>query len=182
MNLDVLAPGWIVIALLALLTAAAIEDAARLRISNLISIAVLLLAFVAIAIAGPQAALWQNLLVFAILLTVGTFLFGLGKLGGGDVKLLAATALWFPLAGALRFVLAVMIAGGVLALIVLALRWFSWSDGAQQRFVILRRKAGIPYGVAIAAGAALAILFAQDPGERRPASPLSNWDLARPAQ
>ena len=48
-------------------------------------------------------------------------------------------------------------AGGVLALIVIALRAFGWSEGLRQRVVLLRPKAGIPYGVAIAAGALIAM-------------------------
>ncbi len=166
MNLPYLVPQWLVLALLALLALAAIEDAVRLRISNLLSLAVLLLGFVAIAVVGPQASLWENIVVFAASLIVGTLLFARGKLGGGDVKLLAATSLWFDLGGALRLFICVALAGGVLALLVLAVRMFGWSERARERVVILRPKGGIPYGVAIAAGAAAAVLFLQ-PAEPR---------------
>ena len=52
-------------------------------------------AVVAAVMAGPELALWQNLVVFLALLAVGTPMFAAGKLGGGDVKLLAAVGLWF---------------------------------------------------------------------------------------
>ena len=178
MNLGALAPAWILWLLTGLLAVAALQDSARLRISNLLPIAILLLGFVAIALVGPAFALWQNLLVFVATLTLGTLLFGMGRLGGGDVKLLAATALWFDLGGAWRFVLAVMIAGGVLALLVLAVRMIGWSEAARRRFVILTPKGGIPYGVAIAAGAVLALLLVRSADA--PARPLDNWTLARP--
>ena len=176
MNLDILAPNWAVIVLMALLAAAAIQDAMQLRISNLLSAAVLVLGVVAIIVVGPEIRLWENLVVFVVTLAVGTLLFSRKILGGGDVKLLAATGLWFHLGGALRFFVSVAIAGGLLALIIIIVRQFNWSDSAQQRFVILRRRGGIPYGVAIAVGAAMSILMVQAADDRRPA-PLDNWNL-----
>ena len=169
-----LAPQWAVVALLALLTLAAVEDAARLRISNLISIAVLLLGVVTAIMIGPRLSLWENLLVFVIALTVGTFMFSAGKMGGGDIKLFAAVSLWFDLGGALRLLIAVAIAGGILAFFIIALRMMNWSEGARERAVVLRAKGGIPYGVAIAAGAALALLMAQSAAGS--ADPLHNWN------
>ena len=68
-------------------------------------------------------------------------------MGGGDVKLAAAAALWFSPVTTLKFLVFMSIAGGLLTLVVML----------SHR---LRRKAGrpeIPYGVAIALGA-LAIL------------------------
>ena len=80
-------------------------------------------------------------------------------LGGGDVKLLAAVGLWFDLAGAARMLLAVVLAGGALAVLILLLRSFSWSEGAKARVHLLRPRGGIPYGVAIAAGALTAMVM-----------------------
>ena len=73
--------------------------------------------------------------------------FYVGMMGGGDVKLAAALALWFSPVSTLRFLVIMSIAGGVLTLVLMVLHR-------------LRKKAGrpeIPYGVAIAIGA-LAIL------------------------
>lgn len=153
MNLAVEAPQWLALIVAVLLLAAAAEDAVRLRISNLIVLLVLVGAIVAAAVTGPELSLWQNLLVFLGLLGIGTPMFAAGKLGGGDVKLLAVVGLWFDFAGALGMILAVALAGGLLALVVLILRSFGWSEEIRRRVVLLRPGGGIPYGVAIAAGA-----------------------------
>jgi prepilin peptidase CpaA len=157
MNLIAIAPLWFVMLLGALLLAAAAQDAAQLRISNVIVGLVFAGALIAMIIVGPRLALWQNLAVFTGLLAIGIPMFAAGKLGGGDVKLLAATGLWFDLAGAFQMFVAVLIAGGLLAMLVLALRLFGWSESARRRVIMLRPKAGIPYAVAIAAGALLTI-------------------------
>lgn len=156
MNLIILSPVWLAWILAALLTAAAIEDSVRLRISNLLVVGIIAGAVVAMILAGPKIALWQNFAVFAGLLILGTPLFAIGKMGGGDVKLLAATGLWFDLRGAMLMVASVLIAGGILALLIILARLFRWSDSARERIHLLRRGGGIPYGVAISAGALIA--------------------------
>ena len=157
MNLAAEAPLWLALIFSILLIAAAVEDAARLRISNLTVLLVIVAAVVAAVVAGIRLDVWQNLLVFAVLLVVGTPLFAAGKLGGGDVKLLAAAGLWFSIESAAWMLIAVMLAGGALAILVLVLRTFAWSEAARERIVLLRPKGGIPYGVAIAAGALIAM-------------------------
>ncbi|MFC7536369.1 prepilin peptidase [Sphingomonas sp. GCM10030256] len=180
MNLAVLAPQWMTFALLALLALAAAEDAVRLRISNLISLAVLLLGIGAMWAVGFRLSLWENLLVLAAVLAVGTWLFSSGRMGGGDIKLFAATGLWFDLEGALLLLVSVALAGGLLALFILAIRMVSWSEGAKERVLVLRPKGGIPYGIAIAAGAALAVMVAQ--AAATTADPLTNWSAVPKAR
>jgi prepilin peptidase CpaA len=156
-NLTAEAPQWLALILAILLIAAALEDAVRLRISNLTVGLVLVTAIGAAIAAGFDLRLWQNLVVFLALLAVGTPMFAAGKLGGGDVKLLAAAGLWFDFAGAVWLLVAVALAGGVLALLVLVIRSFNWSEEIRRRAVLLRPGGGIPYGVAIAAGALIAM-------------------------
>ena len=158
MNLFATAPLWLAWLLAALLVAAAAEDAVRLRISNILCLGVFAAAIVAIIVQGPEISLWQNALVFAAILAAGTLLFGRGKIGGGDVKLLAALGLWCNLDAALIMMSGVFISGGVLALLVLAARTFA-PAGASARVVVLKPGGGIPYGVAIAAGALLTLVF-----------------------
>jgi prepilin peptidase CpaA len=155
MNLVALAPFWLVSVFLVALAAAALEDGWRLRISNLIPLTIIILAIVAIVIAGPRIALWQNLTLFAALLVIGTFLFSARLLGGGDAKLLASCGLWFDLSGGWRMLVIVAIAGGVLAMLILSMRLVV-TEGAR-RWIPLKPKSGVPYGVAIAAGTAVAI-------------------------
>jgi prepilin peptidase CpaA len=82
-------------------------------------------------------------IVFALL--AGAFY--VGMMGGGDVKLAAALALWFPPAGTIKFLVFMSVAGGVLTLGILAWHRAQRREGRPQ----------IPYGVAIAVGG-LAIL------------------------
>jgi prepilin peptidase CpaA len=68
-------------------------------------------------------------------------------MGGGDVKLAAALALWFPPRVTLHFLVLMSIAGGVLTLGLLVWHRVKEREGRPE----------IPYGVAIAFGG-LAIL------------------------
>jgi prepilin peptidase CpaA len=158
MNLLAEAPMWTAWLLAALLVLAAVQDLAQLRISNLFPIALILLAVVTAAVAGPRVELWQNLLVFVGLLAFGTMLFATGKFGGGDAKLLAVTGLWVDLPGAPALLASVFIAGGVLALLLIAARMLAPAS-MTGRVKVLGKQAGIPYGVAIAAGALVAAVL-----------------------
>ena len=140
----------LLLALLALiLVVAAVIDVRTFTISNRLNLCVALLAplywwSVALPL-WPDAAIQVGMAagVFAVLAVA----FFMGLMGGGDVKLAAALALWFSPPSTLRFLVYMSIAGGVLTLVVLLAHR-------------LRRKEGrpeIPYGVAIAFGA-LAIL------------------------
>ena len=152
MNLLVAAPLWLVIVLACAMFAAAAEDAARYRISNITCLVVLAGATCAAIVEGPSWVLWQNGVVFLVILALGTAAFAGGLLGGGDVKLFAATALWFDLSSAVWFVAFVFIAGGVVAIVYLATRPLRNPSGK-------KKNTRVPYGLAIAVGA-LAIMLA----------------------
>lgn len=157
MNLVFDAPQWLVLILALLLIVAAAEDAVRLRISNITVGLIAVGAVAAALIEGAEIEVWQNVVIFAVLLAIGTLLFAAGKLGGGDVKLLATSALWFDMMSALMMLVYVFIAGGVLAIIILILRTFGWSDAARAKVHLLKPGGGIPYGVAIAIGVMIAM-------------------------
>jgi prepilin peptidase CpaA len=80
-----------------------------------------------------------------LVLLVGFILFARSLFGGGDVKLMAAMALWTGFVALPRFVLITTLAGGILALAFLILRYARRSTGEG-----LDRR--LPYGIAIAAG------------------------------
>ena len=158
MNLLVTAPSWAIWALALLLAIATVQDASQLRISNLLSGGVLVLAIVVAVIVGPQLSLWQNGVAFAAVLAIGTLMFARGMLGGGDVKLFAAITAWTAGIMALRLIAAILLCGGALAILILVARAFapeSWG----KRVRILGRREGIPYGVAITAGTFLLLLL-----------------------
>jgi len=92
MNLFEIVPLGLAALLCILLLLAAAEDLRRLTISNWTSSAVLATAVLAFAMSGWSAAIWQNALLSVAILAIGTALFAAGKMGGGDVKLFAATA------------------------------------------------------------------------------------------
>jgi prepilin peptidase CpaA len=105
-----------------LLIAAAVSDITRYRIPNFIVYAIVA-AFAVGAIfnfAWP-AIVWPLLAGVAMFL-LGAGLFALGLFGGGDVKLIAAMALWTGFADLPRFLLIMGAAGGVIGLVLLLKR------------------------------------------------------------
>lgn len=156
MNLIPGAPAWLLALLFAALAAATVEDFIRLRISNVTCVVVFVTALMAMVLQGFSIDLWQNGVVFAVLLTCGTLLFAADKIGGGDVKLLACLGLWVNIAAGVWLLSTSLLAGGVLALIYIAVRYFR--GGAKSK--------GIPYGLAIVAGAS--IVFAGQLGLLKP--------------
>jgi len=135
--------------LAAMLIVAAVVDMRTFTISNRLNLAVALGApvyWMSIALApwpGMAVQLAAGGIVFALLACA----FYVGMMGGGDVKLGAALALWFPPAGTIKFLVFMSVAGGVLTLGILAWHRARRREGRPQ----------IPYGVAIAVGG-LAIL------------------------
>jgi prepilin peptidase CpaA len=170
MNLVADAPFWLFVLLIFVLAAAAIEDAVRLRISNLTCLAVVAVATMAVVFQGFSPAFWQNAAVFFLILGLGTAAFAAGMLGGGDVKLLAALGLSVNFRGAVALVSAVFLAGGVLALLYLASRAIIRANSSKTR--------RIPYGVAIAMGAVLAFgLQRGDLPSQKRGHPLSSFKI-----
>ena len=155
MRLLVTAPDWLAGLLLLLLVLAAIQDGWRLKISDWISGLIAIGAFAALVLDGPVSGLWQNFLLFAAVLAVGTFMFGRGWMGGGDIKLLAASSLWFNLNDGWKTLVAIAIAGGIETLIIMIVRRLPWPDRARSKALLLKRGGPIPYGIAIALGVAL---------------------------
>lgn len=148
----------VIACLYAVLAAAAVEDIWRLRISNMFPILVIALFAAWVVAVGPGHALWQNGCVFLFTLIGGIVLFSLKWLGGGDVKLLAALGLWFDFTGAGQLYLYVALAGGILGLgFIVARRLLPRRLAERSGAVTLEKKGPIPYGLAIAGGAALAI-------------------------
>jgi prepilin peptidase CpaA len=141
-----------------LVIVAALKDVATYTIPNWISIALAAGFLPAALAAGAQPT--QIALALAIgagMLVVGVVMFALRWLGGGDAKLMAAASLWIGLPGLAPFVLYTGLAGGALALALLALRsaWVRPLVAAGPAWVdrLATPGAATPYGVAIAAGA-----------------------------
>ena len=129
-----------------LLVSAGIEDARTRNIANWKNAAAALLAPAWWWASGyalwPDVALQVLLACVVFALFVGAF--ALGQMGGGDVKLIGALALWLPFHPLVQMLIVMSIGGGALTLLMLADRAL--------------RKGGdieVPYGVAIVIAALL---------------------------
>ena len=132
-----------------ILVVAAVIDARTYIISNRLNLTVAALAplywWASALPLWPDAAVQVGVAV-AVLLVLALAFYA-GMMGGGDVKLAAALALWFPPYFTVKFLILMAMAGGVLTLLLLVAHR-------------VRRRPGrpkIPYGVAIAVGG-LAVL------------------------
>ena len=136
---------WILLGLLAAaLLACCWWDLKTRTIPNWLNLAIALGAvafWVAVGLpVWPEVAL--RVAVAFVTFWVFAAAFAMGAMGGGDVKLIAALALWLPWQAVLVLLFLMSIAGGVLTL------------GYLIRHKLARReeKLEIPYGVAIAFG------------------------------
>lgn len=157
-----------------LLVWAAVSDFTRFVIPNVISIALVALYPVHV-LTAPNEVIWFFAVVMAVVVfLVGFFMFALGAMGGGDVKLMSACMLWVGPIHLMEFI-GVMLATSILLAIYAAVRLAYEMEGtgdgtatpvggaaARQRtgafkWVLNLRyvpltKLNVPYGVAISAG------------------------------
>jgi len=143
-------------ACLALLVYGGVHDLLTFTIPNWVSAGLgltFLLAAAATGAAPLTVAAHVGVAVAAFAVAAGLFHFGL--FGGGDVKLLAATALWTGAGGIMPLLLLVSLFGGVLTLAQLAGRLVParWRAPCPAIDRLCAGQDGVPYGVAIAAGA-----------------------------
>lgn len=139
---------------------AALSDLLDFRIPNRISLAIVALYPIYLLSAWLQGtpADWAGgILAAAAIFAAGFAFFSFGLVGGGDVKLLTAAALWAGVGGLMSLVLIVGAAGGLLSLLLMMAKAASYmrqpasrpSDMPAWR-AVLQQPA--PYGVAIAVG------------------------------
>ena len=130
--------------LAAMLVWIAVVDVRTYTISDRLNAAIALLAPVYWLSAGvplwPDAAIRVGVGVLVFTLFAGAFY--LNAMGGGDVKLAGALALWFTPYETLTLIVIMSIAGGLLTLVVLAGHRLLRKEGRPE----------VPYGVAIALG------------------------------
>ena len=139
----------------ALLAAAAVNDVLRLRIPNVIPL-LLVAGFVLEVGLGLVVRPLDHLLAMVIVLAILLPVFAFDMLGGGDVKLLAAAALWLGLANVPLLLICVGILGGLFTAFWLPLRWLVARLLPNRRLpASLQLKAALPYGVPISVVALL---------------------------
>ncbi len=143
------APAILLGLLVLILVSAGIEDARIREISNWKNAAIALLAlpwWFAMGLSPwPDMAIQAGVAVGVFALFAAAFHFGM--MGGGDVKMIAALALWFPFNQLVTLIVIMSLAGGAITLVMLVEKW-------------LRRRSEqpeVPYGIAIAIAALLTI-------------------------
>jgi prepilin peptidase CpaA len=135
--------------LVLILVSAGIEDARIREIANWKNAAIALLAvpwWFAMGLSPwPDMAVQLGIALGVFALFAAAFHFGM--MGGGDVKMIAALALWFPFDKLVSLIVIMSLVGGALTLIMLIDTW-------------IRRRSEqpeIPYGIAIAIAALLTL-------------------------
>ena len=150
MTWDILA--WLLPATMgALLLAAGVQDARTREISNATNAAIALLApvwWIAIGL-DPWPDMAIQLLAASIVFALFVGAFALGQMGGGDVKLIGALALWLTPTNVVSMLMVMAIAGGALTLVFLVEHRARGGGD--------RRTIEVPYGVAIAIAGLLAL-------------------------
>ena len=133
----------LLVALAIALLIAAFTDLRRRQIDNWLNAAIALGAPLFWWASGlslwPDVAIQLGTALAAFAVLAG--LFALGQMGGGDVKLLTALALWIEPEWFVRLIIVMALIGGALTIVLGA-----WHLARRQR-----DKLAIPYGVAIAA-------------------------------
>ena len=153
---------------------AIVSDMVSMTIANRVS---LLLVATFAAVAPLTGMAWADygwhFAAGASVLAFTFTVFAIGGMGGGDAKLMAATALWMGFSPQLVAYLAqASVLGGALTLFLLAYRKsplsvFTGGNMFLRHFA--DEKAGIPYGVAL--GVAGLMVY--------PSTPLMQWALSR---
>ena len=161
-----IAPTVLVLQILLLLYVVAIDIATRVIHNGICGTLALL--GIASQFAGP-AHIAESLVAATILFLLLLVIYQRGWIGGGDVKLMVALAVGFPLTGLVHFLTVTSLASAVLALTHLTMRSLPAPRPAPAGSALLCRvyaverwrhvrRAPLPFGAAIAAGAIWTLL------------------------
>ena len=163
----------VLVVAVAILVFVAYEDVRTRRIPNALSLATVALGLARVAFAAEMSDAGYTLGAAIIIFTITFALFQRGAIGGGDAKILPATALLIGYRELLGFLLLMSLCGGVLALATLAAerldlsfrrfrrRVYSSSTGQSDPGRAAPKKSTVPYGVAVAAAGVITLITAR---------------------
>jgi prepilin peptidase CpaA len=138
---------------------AAAMDLFTMKIPNRISVLLVLAFFPLALLAGLDGwVIADHVSAGVLMLVLGVLLFIPGWFGGGDAKLMAAIGLWIGPENLLAYTLYVALAGGLIAAAFFSARSVPLPRvllGEAWALRLHRHDTGIPYGLALAAGALL---------------------------
>jgi prepilin peptidase CpaA len=142
-----------------LMAFAASSDLLTMRIANwLVILVVLAYLVLALLLNIPWEQIgWAAVAALAVLV-VAFALFAFGWIGGGDAKLVSATAMWVGTTVMLQYLIYAALLGGALTLIILAFRRYpmpAWLLRHKWLDRLHDTKSGVPYGIALALAAIL---------------------------
>ncbi len=141
----------------ALLAISAGWDLASYTIPNFLPAALLAVFILFSLVAGvPPSGIGLHALAGLVGLAMGFALFAFGLIGGGDAKLFAVIVLWLGFGDLLDYALMTSVFGGALAIVLIGLRSVPMPAALIGHAWLTRLhdpRLGIPYGVALAAGA-----------------------------
>lgn len=149
----------------AFMLASAAVDVSSYRIPNGFVLALTVLFFAVAALHWSEVAWLSHLGAFVMVMGGGIFFYAFGQMGAGDVKLLAALALWAGVEAVVPLLFWVSLCGlgGMTAILLLRRcvpklqsRGLVFAHGPVPR--VLTGGQGIPYGIGIAPGAIIASL------------------------
>ncbi len=137
-----------------LMAYAASSDLLTMRIANWL-VAILTVAYFVLALAAglSWSEIGTSVAAATIVLVIAFAFFAFGWIGGGDAKLVSATALWVGFGLLLPYVIYAALLGGGLTLLILAIRRYplppqlariKWIDRLHDT------KSGVPYGITLA--------------------------------
>ena len=139
---------------LALCLFAALSDINRLIIPNWLNLSLAVLFVPAALVSGlPLEIIGGHIVVALCSFVIAFGLFAFNIFGGGDAKMIPAVMLWIGPNTAIEFLYIMAIAGGAFAVVILLVRKMMPIEvvpGAMR--APFEEDAGVPYGVAIAAG------------------------------
>ena len=118
----------------ALMAFAASSDLLTMTISNKLSLALMASFFVLTLVIGMSwPAFGMHLAAAALVLVISFGFFSQGWIGGGDAKLVAATALWFGFDNLLDYLVYASLFGGVLTIALIQFRKLPLPGGFPER-------------------------------------------------
>ena len=134
-------------------------DLLTMTIPNRISLALVVGFFCLAPFAGlGWSEVGTHVLTAIAMLAIGIAFFAKGWIGGGDAKFFAATALWLGHEHLMEYALLAAVAGGILTVALLLVRYFHLPLALAKIRWIARlhdAKQGVPYGIALAAAGLL---------------------------
>ena len=155
------------------LTIIAYRDVRTRRIPNALSLAIATLGLTRIALADDAAASCYTLAA-ATVTFAGTFaMFRCGAIGGGDAKIIPATALLIGYRDLLDFLFLMSLCGGALALATIAIDSLEWplkrfwppayirTSAETDRVRFSPKASTVPYGFAVATAGVITLITAK---------------------